>query len=412
MKKDPMKINEGFLAQLREATKLLQSEGPMAATAAIQRALHETADTDDNSAMHDAQPQMPDLKDLLQRTMGGAFPTGGEPAAKTQAGARKKWKQAFAHMNLDDVIDVEVHEPAHDAATGGRFVSASCSTHAGTRAYKLYIPSSYKDEPLPLVVMLHGCTQNPDDFAAGTGMNRLAEEFNCLVAYPEQNRSANANQCWNWFEPGHQQRERGEPAILAQITRQIAQQYKVDANRVYAAGLSAGGAMAAVLAATYPDLFAAVGIHSGLPYGIARDVPSAFAAMKRGKSKSASFRAKVGKPSALRNTVPAIVFHGDRDATVHLENADQALAQCVPASANGKSQSTVQKGSVPNGRSYTRTVVHDEAGRVIGEKWVVHGAGHAWAGGNANGSYTDPRGPSAAREMLRFFGEHRLQGKA
>jgi len=398
-----MKINDGFLAQMREATQLLQTEGPMAATAAIQRALH-GASADSAPAQHTDWtaylPQAPEMPDLNPQQ------TGADVLARFGKLARGAWAGAAARQQVEDV---EVHEaPASDQeqTSKGRFIAGACTNGAGTRAYKLYIPSGYKDEPLPLVVMLHGCTQNPDDFAAGTGMNNVAEENNCFVVYPEQTKNANGSQCWNWFQPGDQRRDQGEPSILADITRELARNYKVDTSRIYVAGLSAGGAMAVVLAATYPELFAGVGVHSGLPYGVAHDVPSAFAAMKRRKLKAGARHehlAQARQPAPLGKMVPAIVFHGDRDTTVSPLNGEQALAQCVPAAGDANARADVQQGTVPGGRTYTKTVIRDAQGKPVAEKWVVHGAGHAWSGGSRKGSYTDSKGPDASREMLRFF---------
>ena len=278
----------------------------------------------------------------------------------------------------------------------GEFISGSYTHRQGTRAYKLYIPTGYQaGKALPLVVMLHGCTQNPDDFAAGTRMNRLAEERQCFVLYPAQTRSANQSHCWNWFKRAHQRRDKGEPAIIAGMTQDVAKRYGIDARKVCVAGLSAGGAMAAVVAAAYPDVYAAVGIHSGLPVGSAHDVASAFAAMRGGPPVRAS--------GAAQRIVPAIVFHGDRDATVHPSNGAQVASQCVDH--DDKSIDViVQRGQVPGGHAYTCSVHKDAAGRILLEHWEVHGAGHAWSGGSAHGSYTDANGPDASREMLRFFG--------
>ena len=286
--------------------------------------------------------------------------------------------------------------PDRSQGRAGQFVAGSSAQQQGTRPYKLYVPSGYAPgKSLPLIVMLHGCTQNPDDFAAGTRMNRLAEERQCFVLYPAQTRSANQSRCWNWFKRAHQRRGKGEPAIIAGMTQEIVKRYGIDARKVYAAGLSAGGAMAAVMGAAYPDVYAAVGVHSGLPVGSAHDVASAFAAM-RGAS-------PVPGPGAAGRTVPAIVFHGDRDATVHPSNGAQVAGQCVDRD-DRSIDVIVQRGQVPGGRAYTCSVHKDAAGRVLLEHWEVHGAGHAWSGGSAEGSYTDPEGPDAAREMLRFFG--------
>jgi poly(hydroxyalkanoate) depolymerase family esterase len=289
-----------------------------------------------------------------------------------------------------------------DIQTGGRFIADSYTAPAGTRGYKLYVPSGYAGQAAPLVVMLHGCTQTADDSAAGTRLNGLAEQETWLVVYPEQASSANPSRCWNWFETAHQRRGEGEPSLIAGITQQVMATYRVDPDRVYVAGMSAGGAMAAIMGATYPDLFAAVGVHSGLASGAAHDLRSAFAAMRRGKSTPA---ATTG--AGPRLDLPLIVFHGDRDATVHPRNGEHVLAQAVPLSASEHDpRMTVTPGQVPGGHAYTRTVYHDATAQVVGEHWLVHGAGHAWSGGSPAGSYTDPHGPDAAREMLRFFREH------
>ncbi len=245
--------------------------------------------------------------------------------------------------------------------------------------------------------MLHGCQQSPDDFAAGTRMHVRGQGCGCFVLYPGQDRRANRLGCWTWFEAVHQQRDRGEPSILAALTREIIASHPIDPGRVYVAGLSAGGAMAAILATTHPELFAAAGIHSGLPHAVASNLVSALVAMKRGPARGRAGGS--GEPGA---TVPTIVFHGDQDATVHPKNGEELIAR-----TRGTSPATrTIRGVVPGGRAYTRTVHHDTAGRIDAEHWVVHGSGHAWSGGDAAGSYTDPLGPDASSEMLRFFGEH------
>jgi poly(hydroxyalkanoate) depolymerase family esterase len=254
-----------------------------------------------------------------------------------------------------------------------------------------------------LIVMLHGCTQSPDDFAAGTRMNAAAEEHTCLVAYPGQISSANLQKCWNWFSEGDQQREGGEPSLIAGITRQVMRDYAVDPGRVYVAGLSAGGAAAAVMGDAYPDLYAAIGVHSGLACGAARDMPSAFAAMQKGNSGSAHRPAGASRSAPQRQVIPAIVFHGDHDTTVNPRNSDAVVAQL----AKGMALKThAEDGHVPGGYAYRRMLHSDASGRTLIEQWVIHGAGHAWFGGSPAGSYTDPRGPDATGEMVRFFMDH------
>jgi len=299
--------------------------------------------------------------------------------------------------------------------TGGRFVERSYTNQAGTRSYKLYVPSGYIGQEVSLVVMLHGCTQSPNDIAAGTRMNALAEEQIFLVAYPAQAQGSNMNKCWNWFKASDQQRDRGEPSLVAGITRQIIDEYNVSDGRVYVAGMSAGGAMAAIMADTYPDLYTAVGIHSGLAPGAAHDMPSAFAAMHQGGP--ATPRRDVLTATATgqsSRTVPAIVFHGDHDKTVHPRNADHLLEHYCAAKTTGSRdkvgestpRGTVRQGQVPGGHAYTRATYRDAGGRDTVERWTVHGLGHAWSGGSSSGSYTDPKGPDASAEMVRFFNEH------
>lgn len=289
---------------------------------------------------------------------------------------------------------------------GAQFLLASFSSDAGSRDYKLYVPSSYRGEPVPLVVMLHGCTQSPDDFAAGTGMNVLAEEHAFLVAYPAQPASANAQKCWNWFSPGDQERGRGEPALIAGITRQVMRDWAVDPARVYVAGLSAGGAAAAIMGEAYPDLYAAVGVHSGLACGAARDMPSAFAAMRGGAAGTTRRNTGAAARAPGRRVLPTIVFHADRDTTVHPVNGDQVVAQAGAAAGGSVLRTITERGQVPEGHAYSRTLHSDPNGGTVLEQWVVHGGGHAWSGGSPAGSYTDPRGPNASRQMLRFFLDH------
>jgi poly(hydroxyalkanoate) depolymerase family esterase len=295
--------------------------------------------------------------------------------------------------------------PQVPVPSGAVYLTRSFTCEAGAREYKVYVPSHTGGRKCPLLIMLHGCTQNPDDFAVGTGMNRVAEEHGFIVAYPRQSMAANQSGCWNWFNPKDQMRNAGEPSIIAGITRSIMAEFDVDPQRVYVAGLSAGGAMAAIMSATYPELYAATGIHSGLACGAAADVASAFAAM-RGTSTSVPGRSK-SRPKGTNGRVRTIVFHGASDHNVHPSNADKILAEARGGLA-GTSQE-IQYDGVAGGRAYKRTVISDASGVAQAELWAVEGLGHAWSGGDPDGSYTDRRGPDASREMLRFFLESSSQ---
>jgi len=269
---------------------------------------------------------------------------------------------------------------------GAKFLNCIFTCHAGSRPYRLYLPKHKPRNQRPLLIMLHGCKQNPSDFAVGTRMNELAEAHGLLVAYPAQTHSHNPSACWNWFNPNHQLPGFGEPSIIAGITAEIIKRYDIDVGQVFVAGLSAGGAMAVVMGATYPQMFSGVGVHSGLPYQSATDLVSAFAAM-RGES---IHRTHAGN---LRT----IVFHGDADGTVSYANAAQIVGE-IPFSTKIEDH-----GVSPGGRRYTRHVFTDQNGSPRAEYWRIHGAGHAWSGGSPQGSYTDSTGPNASAEMLRFF---------
>lgn len=347
------KMNEDFLSSMQEAMRLLRTAGPLEATAAIQRALRH-GDSDGVGREGSTTPQ---------------------PHVARQA----------------DVEDC------------GYFIERAYANEAGQRNYKLYVPSGYRDTPLPLIVMLHGCTQDADDFALGTRMNALAERHDCLVAYPIQPQRANASKCWNWFKPGDQQRERGEPSSIAGITRDVMSSYSVDPARVYVAGLSAGGAMAAVMIHSYPELYAAAGIHSGLPYRCAHDLPSALAAMKGGKAIRRGPLADRHDERAVPKR-PLIVFHGDADATVHSSNGGELVREFGAGTSPDDEVLERRAG----GRACTRRRL-TAANGVDAEYWTIHGAPHAWAGGSARGTYTDASGPDASAEMMRFFLAHPQQ---
>jgi poly(hydroxyalkanoate) depolymerase family esterase len=388
------------IAAMAEATRLTRQGRLVEATALIQQTLASPA----------AARGAPDPPCAEEETGGTA---GRSPDPPPALRAREGTQLGRVHSGwiprrraLPSRAASGLHRPHRSASPAakqpaGRFDAFSYSNAAGTRGYRLYVPASHTGGPLPLVVMLHGGTQDAATFAAATGMNDLAEREKFLVAYPEQARSANAGRYWNWFVPGHQCRDAGEPSLIAGITGLVMDRYGADAARVYVAGFSAGGAMAAVMAAAYPDLYAAAGVHSGLAYGAAGDLASAFAAMRQGPSRPA-------RPPA--RPLPLIVFHGDRDTTVAPANAagliDHVLTAASPDRRPGTLPTAVSRGQVPGGHAYTRICYQDPAGAVLAEYWTIHQGGHAWSGGVPHGSYTDPRGPDASAEFIRFFDEH------
>lgn len=401
-------MNDTMLAAMREATRLTNTGQLSDATTLIQNALQGRSANDSGPATGSDEANVshsPRLLDLTPERV-EAVPQGRQPRRDRSSGLGRHLRDVLKNLRHGAISGGTGGGTPVAIPEGAQFLSRSFTNPAGTRAYKVYVPSGYAGAPLPLVVMLHGCTQNPDDFAAGTRMNTLAEAQSCLVVYPAQSSSANRSKCWNWFGADDQVRGRGEPSIIAGITQEVMDTFAVDPARVYIAGMSAGGAMAAIMAMTYPDLYAAAGVHSGLPYKAASDLPSAFAAMRQGGASPASRRA--GASQSPARIVPTIVFHGDSDSTVHPHNGDQVIAQWKAVGSDPRTplETVVERGGTVGGRAHTRTLSLDGDGRPLLEQWVVHGGGHAWFGGSAAGSYTDPQGPDATREMLRFFEQH------
>lgn len=302
-------------------------------------------------------------------------------------------EQLNAFQQRSSTVQVTPHQAA-DLPPNARFLTKTFSNQYGSRQYKLYIPSTYQDQPLPLIIMLHGCTQNPDDFALGTQMNELAEQHSLLIAYPEQPQSANPNRCWNWFKPQDQLAQEGEPSILAGITQTIMNEYLVKGQQVFIAGISAGGAMAAIMAARYPKLYRGVGIHSGLGLGSAHDLPSALIAMNRGN-----------RPEGLQHFIPTIIFQGTQDKTVSPKNAEYLFEQAKTAFQQQTEhfELNTQRQQPQHSHAYTQTNLKNTQAINQIEYWQIEGLGHAWSGGDKSGSYTDPQGPKASAEMLRFF---------
>jgi poly(hydroxyalkanoate) depolymerase family esterase len=296
---------------------------------------------------------------------------------------------------------IQTAAPAQTLPAGAAFRSETHTGSTGSRAYRHYVPASAQEGVAGIVLMLHGCTQTPEDFATGTDMNALAEKHRLVVIYPEQARGANMQTCWNWFSKGDQRRDRGEPEILAGITRKAMEEHGIPPERVFVAGLSAGAAMAVILGETYPDLFAAVGAHSGLPFGAAHDLPTAFAAMA-GDLQHASTAAD------SRRAPRTIVFHGTTDRTVHPANGVE-IARRAGRAPGTQVVETVQSGE-RNGRRFQLMQCRDAGGYVIAEHWQIDALGHAWSGGNGAGSYADPSGPDASAEMIRFFLDPTAEG--
>ncbi|MEO6744984.1 MAG: PHB depolymerase family esterase [Caldimonas sp.] len=393
-----------FETLIGEATLLTTRGNLLDATAAIQRAL---------SGSPPAPPARPSSADATVLD-GLVREISDRPAAP-----------ATASPVRSDLEDAAPSAP-RTAFGASSFESHQHSGRFGSRTYKLFVPSGPAPSPRPLVVMLHGCSQSPDDFAAGTRMNEVAQERGFVVLYPAQAPRSNQSKCWNWFAPADQHRDGGEPGLLAEMTREVIASQGVDPRRVYVAGLSAGAAMADILGREYPELYAAVGVHSGLPQGAAHDVASAFTAMHQGATMAATPSARAARRVDARGqqksragadrAAPTIVFHGDADSTVHPKNGHHVVGAALQAAvgASVAAQETTVK-SAAAGRAYTHTV-HRRAGAApdepsLAEHWVVHGAGHAWSGGSTTGSYADASGPDASREMVRFFEEHPLSSR-
>ena len=365
---------------MRHATQLVRTRGPAAATRFIQGLFRP-----DRAEPTPSASNVPTARDSADATVEVLDPLPAQDAREPPA-------------------------PPTLPSESGRFLNQTYSGPAGSRNYKLYVPSGYTGTPLPLVVMLHGCTQDPDDFATGTRANRWAESKRYLVAYPEQIQRANSHRCWNWFRPIDQHAGRGEPALLAGIVKQVIDEYQVDTRRVYITGLSAGGAMAAIMGHEYPELFAAVGIHSGLPVGVAHDVASALLLMKTGQSVLAP---RAVTAAINQRVVPVIVMHGDADKTVNPANAarliQNAVETCLLISPNSPLKTEAQSIDATDGhRAYRRTRYTTANAVSVIEQWEIHGAGHAWSGGNAAGSFADESGPDATQAMLQFFYQHAL----
>ena len=292
----------------------------------------------------------------------------------------------------------------------------------GNHPYFVYTPSTYHHgTAVPLLVLLHGCTQKAADFAAGTGMNQLAEQYGFIALYPQQKRTSNQTLCWNWYKSSHQFRDRGEPALIAHMVQAISEntsQWTIDSSRVYVVGASAGAAMAVILGATYPDIFAAIGVHSGVEYQAVTNIIGGLKLVLGGgpdpvKQGQKAFEAM----GSYKRMVPTIVFQGTRDRIVPPINGDQVVQQWMQTNhlasqglyvADFKNPTTTTSGQVPEGLTYTVSTWEDHTGKEVQQYWKIDGLAHAWSGGNPAVSYTDPRGPNASEVMYQFFMKHTM----
>lgn len=332
--------------------------------------------------------------DLVRRTLSqhGLLPGAGNGTIEESLQAANSETQTiFSGPSARSGTTTQQHL---GTPNGAHFRSGQFSSSSGGRTFRTYVPSTATNGVTGIVVLLHGCTQTPEDFAAGTGMNMLAEKHGFVAIYPQQSRGDHGQSCWNWFSRGDQQRGRGEPAIIAGLTQDAMAEFDVSKDLTFVAGLSAGAAMAVIMGQAYPDVFSGVGAHSGLPVGVAKDVPSAFAAMA-GKAQHANTSMK---GAAVPNT---IVFHGTDDATVHPSNGEKIVQQALDCMSD-ETLETDEQGSA-FGRSFNRRTIAAADGATTLEHWVIDGLGHAWSGGQPNGTYTDAQGPNASAEMIRFF---------
>ncbi len=378
-----------FTLGMSKATALTRAGKLVEATALLQSLLNGSQPMADDTIIEGTYTRLDDVGHPDAPKPAKA-PRTGKSASK-RASLRETLRKIGAGGMPEHAASARSRTPVPDNA---RFDLLTYVAAEGRRDYKLYVPSVRPATKMPLVVMLHGCTQSPDDFAIGTGMNALAEEHGFLVAYPGQPMGANPNKCWNWFKPEDQGRARGEPALIAGIVRDIIRDHPVDPAHVFVAGLSAGGAAAAIVASAYPEMFKAVGVHSGLAVGAATDIPQAFSAMRNGAA-----------GASISHPVPTIVIHGLADSTVNPSNGDAVIAQAL--GAFGPLKASTRQGLSVGGKAFRQTSYTDPAGTAMCEHWEIADAGHAWAGGASEGSFTDPHGPSASAEMVRFFMHHR-----
>lgn len=400
-------MKSSFSRAIRRATRQTRAGRPVSATLTIQRAFGAAMLKSSVASMSRLPGMSPaNAKALRKPKKAAAKPLPGKVTKPVRKAGRRKlpasgWSNLATAALMGRLLasGQTASSPTPDTPRGARFLARHHACAAGSRAYKLYLPAGKPDGPVGLVVMLHGCTQDPDDFATGTNTNAIAQKHGLAVAYPAQSRARNAASCWNWFLPANQRRGTGEPAVIASLAQALMREFGLNRTRVFVAGLSAGGAMAAILADTYPDVFSAAGLHSALARGSARSALSARAAMRDGKTPGATAPAGRRMVALTKaNPMRRIVFQGDDDSTVHPLNALQIVAGAV-----GGRTPTRRVGQTASGRDYMRSDYALPDGSVDLELWQISGAAHAWSGGTKGGTFTDLKGPDASAEMMRFF---------
>ena len=334
----------------------------------------------------------------------------------------KRWRHLFICGIIIVVIPILLLQvlPKARADSSGIWQQYTYNGPAGSRPYFVYTPASYQvGTAVPLMVMLHGCTQTPADFAAGTQMDQLADQKQFIVVYPQQTSTYNQEKCWNWFDSADQSRGNGEPAIIAGIVQAVEQttsQWTIDTHRIYAAGLSAGAAMTVILGATYPDIFAAIGVQSGLEYKAATSSADASTAVRQGGPDPVQQgQAAYNAMGSAARVVPTITFHGTSDYLVYPINGEQVVRQWMQTdhlashnayNASFNSPTSTTNGQVAGGHSYSVYTWNDNNGNEVQEYWLVNGMGHGWSGGSSSGTYTDPQGPGATQAIYNFFMSH------
>jgi poly(hydroxyalkanoate) depolymerase family esterase len=324
-----------------------------------------------------------------------------------------------------NVPEADISERPVASSAAGRFVDGVFTSDAGSRRWRLWVPAGYDGRTrLPLVVLLHGCTQDPDDIARGTRVTEQADKLNLLVLLPEQPASANPKKCWNWYDAAHQHRDAGEPSLIAGTTRQTLGGWSVDSQRVYVAGVSAGAAMASVMAIAYPDVYAAAGLHSGIPYRAAANVMEGVAAMSRGASDPTALgTTAIADMGPRARAIPVIIVQGAADPVVKPVNAEHTRDMWLAmndlslgadarkaAPAGPMSEQRYESGGLRVIESCYRSRAGKTGCDVI--TLFIDGLGHAWSGGSRAGTFTDERGPDATEAILRFLLEQRMPGAA